>query len=151
AAQGVRVLRSSRLDYKVSVPTKEDVKTLIDGSNGRLRAMLIVSALCGLRASETRGLRWADVDVANGFVHVRQRADFYGSIGEPKSSAGHRSVPAGPFVLTRSGSSPEGRANSIPSSHRTCGRRACGTRPGWYPAGLHLPPRREACGPGGDQ
>src|SRR4029079_844596 len=45
------------------------------------------------------GLRWADVDFVNGFLHVRQRADFYGAIGEPKSAAGHRSVPAGPFVL----------------------------------------------------
>jgi integrase len=71
AAQGVRVLRSSRLDYKVSVPAKQDVKSLIDGLTGRLRAMLVVSALCGLRASETRGLRWADVDLANGFLHVR--------------------------------------------------------------------------------
>lgn len=99
AAQGVRVLRSSRLDYKVSVPAKQDVKGLIDGATGRLRAMLVVSALCGLRASETRGLRWADVDFTDGYLHVRQRADFYGAIGEPKSSAGHRSVPAGPFVL----------------------------------------------------
>jgi integrase len=95
----VRVLRSSRLDYKVLVPAKQDVKGLIDGSTGRLRAMLVVSALCGLRASETRGLRWADVDFANGFLHVRQRADFYGTLGEPKSAAGHRSVPAGPLVL----------------------------------------------------
>jgi integrase len=99
AAQGVRVLRASRIDYKVSVPSKEAVKTLIDGACGRLRALLIVSALCGLRASEARGLRWSDVDEANGFIHIRQRADFYCAIGEPKSAAGHRSVPAGPLVL----------------------------------------------------
>jgi hypothetical protein len=60
--------------------------------------MLVVSALCGLRASETRGLRWSDVDFTNGFLHVRQRADFYGMLGEPKSAAGHRPVRAKGFL-----------------------------------------------------
>ena len=99
AAQGVRVLRSSRLDHKIESPTKEAVKTLLDNCSGRTRAMLVVSALCGLRASETRGLRWQDVDFENNFIHVRQRADFYCELGEPKSAAGHRAVPAGPMVL----------------------------------------------------
>ncbi len=99
AAQGVRVLRSTRMDHKISAPTKEMVKTLLDNSTGRLRAMLVVSALCGLRASETRGLRWKDIDFSGGFIHVRQRADFYCELGEPKSAAGHRAVPAGPLVL----------------------------------------------------
>ena len=57
-AAGVRVLRSSRIDYKVVVPAKADVKALIDGASGRLRPMLIVSALFGPRASEIRALRW---------------------------------------------------------------------------------------------
>jgi integrase len=57
-AQGVRVLRSSRIDYRVAVPAKADVKALIDRARARLRAMLIVSALYGLRASETCGLGW---------------------------------------------------------------------------------------------
>lgn len=99
AAQGVSVLRSSRIDHKIVGPTKDDVKTLLDNATGRLRAMLVVSALCGLRASESRGLRWQDVDTVNGFIHIRQRADFYCELGDPKSSAGHRSVPAGPMVL----------------------------------------------------
>lgn len=99
AAQGVRVLRASRVEHKAAAPSKETVKKLIDGASGRLRALLIVSALCGLRASEARGLRWCDVDHENGLIHVRQRADAYCEIGEPKSAAGHRSIPAGPMVL----------------------------------------------------
>ena len=99
AALGVRVLRSSRIDHKVGVPAKDEVKRLIDASSGRLRALLVVSALCGLRASEARGLRWCDVDVEEGYICVRQRADFHGTLGEPKSAAGLRSIPAGPLVL----------------------------------------------------
>jgi integrase len=98
-AQGVRVIRAGRISYKVPIPSKDTVRKLIDEADEAFKPMLIVSALCGLRASELRGLRWADVDFDNGFIRVRQRADFYQTIGEPKSAAGLRDVPAGPMVL----------------------------------------------------
>jgi len=46
-----------------------------------------------IRASELRGLAWADVDFAKARIHVRQRADRYNAIGRPKSEAGDRDVP----------------------------------------------------------
>jgi integrase len=98
-AQGVRVIRASRLIYKVPVPSKETVRKLIAAAAEDFKPMLTVSALCGLRASELRGLRWVDVDTENGFIRIRQRADAYQTIGEPKSAAGLRDVPAGPMVL----------------------------------------------------
>lgn len=52
-----------------------------------------------LRASELRGLRWVDIDLGRGNLHVRQRADIYGSIGSPKSEAGQRTVPLSPIVI----------------------------------------------------
>jgi integrase len=74
-------------------------------------------------------LRWADVDVANGSIHVRQRADFYGALGEPKSAAGHRSVPASPFVLNTLKewklACPKGRSRSGVSVKRRIGSRSC--------------------------
>ena len=45
------------------------------------------------------GLRWQDVDFEQGFIYVRQRADAYNQMGEPKSRAGYRDIPAGPMVL----------------------------------------------------
>src|SRR3954471_3538890 len=51
------------------------------------------------RASELRGLRWSDVDLKRGELHVRQRADRYGKIGRPKSEAGERTVPLPPMVI----------------------------------------------------
>jgi integrase len=54
---------------------------------------------CGLRASELRGLRWKDVDLDHGVVHVRQRADQFLSIGSPKSNAGARTIPLAPEVV----------------------------------------------------
>jgi len=58
----------------------------------------VTAALAGLRASELRGLRWEDIDFKRGELHVRQRADRYGVIGQPKSRAGTRTVPLGPML-----------------------------------------------------
>ena len=59
----------------------------------------MTAAFSGLRASEMRGLRWADVDLKDSKLHVRQRADRYGAIGHPKSREGERTVPIGPMVV----------------------------------------------------
>ncbi len=60
---------------------------------------MLTAVFTGLRSSELRGLRWSDVDLKQGELHVRQRADRYGVIGKPKSEAGHRTAPLGPMVL----------------------------------------------------
>jgi integrase len=44
-------------------------------------------------------LRWADLDLKRGELHVRQRADRYSNIGKPKSSSGERPVPLTPIVM----------------------------------------------------
>lgn len=99
AAHGVRVIKSSRIEHMAPVPSKEAIRGLIEGAEEDFKPHLIVSALGGLRASELRGLRWQDVDFENGFIHIRQRADAYNKMGEPKSRAGFRDIPAGPMVL----------------------------------------------------
>jgi integrase len=58
----------------------------------------LTAIFTGLRASELRGLRWADVDLKKGELHVRQRADRYNAIGAPKSESGERTVPLPPIV-----------------------------------------------------
>jgi integrase len=61
--------------------------------------LLLTAIFTGLRASELRGLRWADVDLDKRELHVRQRADRYLAIGSPKSEAGERTVPLTPIVV----------------------------------------------------
>jgi integrase len=56
AAQGVRVIKSSRIDHKAPVPTKETIRALIEAADDDFKPHLIVSAPGGLRASELRGL-----------------------------------------------------------------------------------------------
>ena len=52
-----------------------------------------------MRLSELRGLRWSDVDIDAGVIHVRQRADTWGTIGPTKSRAGKRDIPLAPIVV----------------------------------------------------
>ncbi len=98
-AEKVKVFRSSRVESEPAIPAKEDIKRLVEAAPHDFRPLLVVSALCGLRASESRGLRWSDIDFEEGYLHVRQRADRYNQLGEPKSRAGRRSIPIGPFVI----------------------------------------------------
>jgi len=81
------------------IPTKEEIRTLIDKSEGRLRAFIITAIFTGLRASELRGLAWDDVDLERRTLTVRQRADQWGDIGSPKSEAGRREIPLAPLVV----------------------------------------------------
>jgi integrase len=52
-----------------------------------------------MRLSELRGIRWSDVGLEAGQIHVRQRADAWGKIGPTKSKAGKRDIPLPPLVV----------------------------------------------------
>jgi integrase len=88
-----------RLEIGRDIPTPGEVRTIIAClGGGRTRSLLLTAIFTGLRASELRGLRWADVDLARNELHVRQRADRFGTIGLLKSAASRRSVPLLPMV-----------------------------------------------------
>jgi len=103
-AADVSVGRSKRSERKLEVgsdiPTPAEVRRLVDAAkdDARMRALLLTAALCGLRASELRGLRWADVKLKDGELQVRQRADRYNAIGAPKSASSTRTIPLAPEV-----------------------------------------------------
>ena len=102
-ALGVSIKRDNRTKLKlkvgVDIPTPDEIKRVVHTATGRVRPFLITVIFTGLRSSELRGLRWVDVDLKNGELHVRQRADRYNEMGKPKSEAGERTVPLGPFVV----------------------------------------------------
>jgi integrase len=102
-AEGVSIVGDKRATRKITVgrdiPTTDDVRRILAAAEGRWRAFLVVAAFTGLRASELRGLRWSDVDLTTGTVHVRQRADAWGTIGRPKTHSSERAIPVGPFVI----------------------------------------------------
>jgi integrase len=82
------------------IPTTDEIRRILDAApEGRGRALIMVAAFSGLRASELRGLRWEDVNLKRGELHVRQRADRFNDVGQPKSASGERVVPIGPMVV----------------------------------------------------
>ena len=104
-ADDVSIGRDKRSERKIEVgrdiPTTGEIKRLVAAAKpGRQRALLLVAALHGLRASELRGLRWADIDLKAATIHVRQRADRYGKIGMPKTESSMRKLPLDPQALS---------------------------------------------------
>jgi integrase len=103
-ARGVRVRGDARskpakLKAGVDFPTKEEIRILLDNAPERWRTFFVVAIFTGLRASELRGLRWADIDLGAGKLTVSQRADAWFQIGPPKSAAGKRDVPLVPMAI----------------------------------------------------
>jgi integrase len=88
-----------KLRVGVDIPTPAEVKAIVGALQGRWRPVLLTAIFTGLRASELRGLRWEDVELDRRLLHVRQRADRFNDIGNPKSEAGEREVPLPPIVV----------------------------------------------------
>src|SRR5215831_6409420 len=88
-----------KLKVGVDIPSPAEIKSIVAHLHGRWRPLMMTAIFTGLRASEVRGLRWQDVDLKRGELHVRQRADRYQAIGKPKSESGDRTIPLGPHVL----------------------------------------------------
>ena len=74
---GIDKRTKRKLKARVDILTPDEIKRLIVAAIGKWRALLITVIFSGLRASELRGLRWEDVDLKRGELHVRQRADRY--------------------------------------------------------------------------
>ncbi|MFY9839975.1 MAG: site-specific integrase [Xanthobacteraceae bacterium] len=90
----------AKLEIGKDIPTRDEIQRIIEAAApGKARAQLLTAALTGMRASELRGLRWSDVDLAKRQINVRQRADRYRKIGQPKSVAGTRTIPIGDMVV----------------------------------------------------
>jgi integrase len=93
--------RSGKLEIGVDIPTPKEIRAIIGAldKDTRWRPLLLTAIFSGLRASELRGLRWTDIDLKHGGLHVRQRADRYGKIGLLKSKAGRRTIPLPPLLV----------------------------------------------------
>jgi integrase len=78
----------------------ELAKLVHAGSTKRWRAALGLAAWAGLRLGELRGLRWADVDLVSGVLHVRRSLGRDGTPQETKTDAGQRAVPLFPELRT---------------------------------------------------
>jgi integrase len=81
----------------------EQIAKLLTAAQGHpLEAAAWLGVGCGLRRGEILGLRWSDVDLDSGVLHVRgnvTRSSAGLQRGEPKTRAGVRQVPMPPQVI----------------------------------------------------
>ena len=91
--------RQRKLEVGVDIPTPAEISAIVAHLTDRRRPLLLTAIFTGLRSSELRGLRWADIDLKRAVLHVRQRADRYHQMGRPKSAAGERTIPLPPLLV----------------------------------------------------
>ena len=97
--QRVAGRHDKRLEVGVDIPTKDEIRAMLNAAQPPYRALIVTVIFTGLRSSELRGLTWRDIDFAAETLTVRQRADRWNVIGSPKSDAGKRTVPLAPIVV----------------------------------------------------
>jgi integrase len=97
-ARDVKLKRSRRGGHRIVIPTKEEIRAMLAKAPERHRPLIVTVIFTGLRSSELRGLSWDNVDFEKGVIRVRQRADRWNEMGQPKSRAGHRDIPMAPLV-----------------------------------------------------
>src|SRR5262249_20239036 len=89
-----------RLKIGVHIPTPNEIRAIVTHlEDDRRRPLLLTAIFAGLRASELRGLRWADINLKKAELHVRQRVDRYQKAGPVKTEAGERVVPMPPKLV----------------------------------------------------
>jgi len=88
------------VEVGIDVPSKEEVRAIVrHATETRRRARLVTAIFTGLRASEMRALCWPDLDFGRQALTVRRRADWWGTIGRPKSKHGYRDIPMTPLLV----------------------------------------------------
>ena len=92
--------QKGKLKVGVDIPSPDEIRAIVAHLEGRWRPLLLTAIFTGLRASELRGLRWEDVDLTRGELSVRQRADCFNAIGQPKTESGERTVPLLPMLVS---------------------------------------------------
>jgi integrase len=80
------------------VLTPAEIKVLVDGLGLRERTLVLLAASTGLRQSELFGLKWGDINFAEGTMNVT-RSIVYGVVGPCKTESSQRPVPLHPLIV----------------------------------------------------
>mgnify|MGYP000892148963 CR=1 FL=1 len=82
--------------YNAKVLTLEEAKTMLEAAKGTdMEAPINLALALGLRRGELLGLKWEDIDLENGFIHIKRnlvRANRKLILKEPKSETSIRTL-----------------------------------------------------------
>ncbi|PWE29351.1 site-specific integrase [Maritimibacter sp. 55A14] len=99
-AREVKLKRNRREDEERTIPTKDEIRTMIDKAPDQHRPLIVTALFTGMRISELRGLTWDCVDFDKTVIRVEKRADRFNSMGKPKSRTSKRVIPMSPTVVS---------------------------------------------------
>jgi integrase len=98
-ARDVKLVRNRRHEAERVIPTKAEIRILIDKVPERHRPMITTAIFTGMRLSELRGLTWDCVCFDVQVIRIEKRADRYNTMGKPKSRSSKRNIPMAPSVV----------------------------------------------------
>lgn len=98
-ARDVKLPRNRRDEDERTIPTKDEIRIMIDKCPEKYRPLIVTAIFTGMRISELRGLTWDCVDFDKKLIVVRERADRFNDMGKPKSRTSRRSIPMAPIVI----------------------------------------------------
>ena len=79
-----------------ALPAKDATTICAHLVGDRLEAAWVLTVRYGMRRSEVMGLRWSDIDLDAGLVHIVRGRLANGNVGTPKSDRSTRSLPITP-------------------------------------------------------
>ncbi|MBL4789802.1 MAG: site-specific integrase [Kordiimonadaceae bacterium] len=89
---------AKRHKKRTDIPTKAEIKSLIENAPPAYKAFVITAIFTGMRSSELRGLQWRNINFDLGIITIDSKIDRYGERGSPKSGAAYRNIPMTPRV-----------------------------------------------------
>jgi integrase len=124
-----------------------EIKALVDHLSLRERTLTLLAVSTGLRQSELFGLKWGDIDFAQGTMNVA-RSIVYGVVGPCKTESSQKPVPVHPFLAEALLQWREQCVSAKPDDWVFASRRNRGRKPYWGQAILrkHVRPVAERVG-----
>ena len=91
------VRQSAKRRTAPTVMLPAEIKALLNGLGLRERTLVLLAASTGLRQSELFGLKWGDIDFAQGTMNVT-RSIVYGVVGPCKTESSQKPAPVHPLL-----------------------------------------------------
>jgi integrase len=90
--------------HEIQPLSKEQARKLLEvAKESRLHCLLTLALATGMRLGELLALRWEDIDLKKGILHVRHTADYIYGYGltesEPKTASSRRNIILPQFVV----------------------------------------------------
>lgn len=127
----IRLVRqSAKRQAAPNVLSPGEIKTLVDGLDLRDKALVLLAAFTGLRQSEMFGLKWRDIDFDPKTINVT-RSIVYGVVGQCKTEASQKPVPAHPLLLEALAAWRQQQPYKRPDDWVFASRRHRGRKPIW--------------------